>query len=80
MKKQGVKPGVPDVLIFDGVDHEEKGIWMGIAIELKRQKGGQLQDSQEEWLQKLEYRGWLTKVCEGADEAIDFLEGIFGDD
>jgi hypothetical protein len=62
---------------FDRDDHEEKGIWMGVAVELKRQKGGQLQDSQEEWLQKLEHRGWLTKVCEGADEAIDWLEKIF---
>ena len=33
MKKQGVKPGVPDVLIFDHV-----GICNGVAIELKNCK------------------------------------------
>jgi len=73
MKKQGVKPGVPDVLIFDVPDNRHKGV----AIELKRKKGGQLQESQGKWLTKLKYNNWLTKVCHGADKAIDWLEQIF---
>jgi len=72
MKKQGVKPGVPDVLIFDHV-----GICNGVAIELKRQKGGKLRETQVEWLDKLDARGWYTTVCRGADEAIDWLESRF---
>ena len=72
MKKQGVKPGVPDVLIFDHV-----GICNGVAIELKRQKGGKLRETQVEWLDKLDARGWYTTVCHGADEAIDWLESRF---
>ena len=68
LKKQGVKPGVPDVLIFDSP---------GIAIELKRKKGGRLRKSQKEWLRKLAARNWITNVCHGADEAIDWLEELF---
>ena len=74
LKRQGVKPGVPDVLIFDFPSYLKCN---GVAIELKRQKGGKLRESQKEWLGKLKYRGWETRVCRGADEAIDFLENIF---
>lgn len=76
MKKQGVKPGVPDVIIFD-VPGDAPVSVRGFAIELKRQKGGQLQDRQEEWLCKLDDRGWMTNICYGADEAIDWLEVLF---
>jgi len=78
MKKQGVKPGVPDVLIFDAPNQDIRNSNLkGIAIELKRKKGGQLQDNQKEWLGKLFKINWLTKVFQGADEAIDWLEKIF---
>ena len=74
MKKQGVKPGVPDVLIFDAYP-----LGFGIAIELKRKNGNpsDVNESQKEWLEKLSKRGWLTKVAFGADEAIDWLEELF---
>jgi len=53
----------------------------GIAIELKRKKGGKVRKSQKKWLDTLDVLGWLTKVAHGADEAIDWLEEIFeGDD
>ena len=70
LKLQGVKPGVPDVLIFTS-----KG---GIAIELKRSDGNpsDLRDAQKEWLNALSNRGWQTKIAYGADEAIDYLENI----
>src|SRR6056297_1258985 len=48
MKKQGVKPGVPDVLIFDVPDNDN--CHKGIAIELKRQKGGRVSKYQDKWL------------------------------
>lgn len=73
-KKQasmGVKSGVPDVLIFDIV-----GDYRGIAIELKRQKGGRVSKTQKKWLKMLEDRKWLAKVCHGADEAINLLENL----
>ena len=73
MKKQGVKPGVPDVLIFDSPDDRHNGV----AIELKRQKGGQVRDSQVQWITELGKRNWYVKVCNGADEAINWLENWF---
>ena len=73
LKKQGVKPGVPDVLIFDNLGNVDVS---GISIELKRKKGGQVSKYQKEWLNKLENKGWLTRVCRGADEAIDWLEEL----
>lgn len=73
LKAQGVKPGVPDVLIFDPVKHVEGKSYVGIAIELKRQKGGQLSMHQKNWLNYLRQCGWYTVVCKGADQAIDLL-------
>ena len=85
MKKQGAKKGFPDVQIFDE-PNKIRGMvgtriykHKGVIIEMKRQNGSpsDVSESQKEWLQKLEARGWLTKVCYGADEAIDWLEQIF---
>jgi len=72
LKRQGVKPGVPDVLIFDDPCNNSNGI----AIELKRSNGrlSDVRETQKEWLTELESRDWLTKVAFGADEAIDWLE------
>lgn len=72
-KKMGLKAGVPDVLIFDCPDERHNGV----AIELKRQKGGQIRDSQVQWITELGKRKWYAKVAHGADEAIDFLEELF---
>jgi len=76
MKKQGVKPGVPDVLIFDDPCNNSNGI----AIELKRSNGRLLdvRESQKEWLKALEWRNWQTKIAFGADEAINFLKNLEG--
>ena len=77
LKAQGVKTGVPDVLIFDvppGCPRVH-----GIAIELKRPKGahggraGKPTDAQLRWLEDLSNHHWLTRVCCGSAEAIDWL-------
>jgi hypothetical protein len=80
LKKQGVKPGVPDVLIFDDPTSEYTMNFSGIAIELKRSNGkpSDVRDTQKEWLEALEWRNWQTKVAFGADDAIEFLEGLEG--
>lgn len=49
---------------------------VGTAIELKRQRGGVVSDSQAAWLRALEQRGWLARVCHGAQEAVDWLTGL----
>ena len=74
LKLQGVKRGVPDVIIVDPPPACPANV--GVAIELKRRKGGSLTLEQKEWLNVLEQRGWAVAVCKGADEAIRFLESL----
>ena len=82
-KRLGVKKGVPDILIFDSPKRAIREMvgceikrFKGIAIELKRKKGGRVSEEQKEWLDKLDNRGWLTRVCKGADESIDWLKEL----
>ena len=63
LKMMGVKPGVPDCLIF-----EPKGPWMGLAIELKI-KPNEVTESQAHWLNNLNLRGWCVAVCYNFDQA-----------
>jgi hypothetical protein len=79
LRAEGLKSGVPDVLIFDHCEIEKDGRKVscsGCAIELKRSKGGRVSDSQKEWLDSLEKRGWYTAVCKGFDEARELIERL----
>ena len=64
LKRQGVKSGVPDVLIFAPIR---------AAIELKRKSGGSVSANQGKWLDALGNAGWETYVARGADKAIEWL-------
>ena len=64
LKRQGVKSGVPDVLIFAPTR---------AAIELKRKSGGSVSANQRKWLDALGNAGWETYVARGADKAIEWL-------
>ena len=64
LKRQGVKSGVPDVLIFAPIQ---------AAIELKRKSGGSVSANQRKWLSALNDAGWETCIARGADSAIDWL-------
>lgn len=68
LKRQGVKAGVPDLVLA-----VPKGIYHGLFIEMKWGKN-RVQDSQKEWLKRLEQYGYYTKVCYGAEAAIEKLE------
>ena len=68
----GVKAGIPDILVFTAPPKAPKA--RGVAIEMKRRKGGRLSKSQEYWLDELRRHGWITAVCAGADNAIKLLE------
>jgi hypothetical protein len=75
-KDCGTKPGVPDVMIYDqppGTDYR------GVAIELKRPDGvpSDVTESQQEWLDALDERGWYTEVAYGSDEAVEILEELY---
>ena len=72
LKRRGVKPGVPDNLIFDSPPKFPK--IKGLAIELKRAGGGKTTKYQDDWLEALAQRGWAAVVCHGIDECIKTLE------
>ena len=74
LKAQGVKAGVPDILIFNATKEGH----VGTAIELKRRDGGKLTIGQMEWLCNLKKNRWATALCHGSDEAIEVLKRLYG--
>lgn len=69
----GVKSGVSDLVL-----PLARGGYHGLFIELKRQKGGKLSDSQREFLDDMIAAGYMAAVARGSEEAIriitDYLE------
>ncbi len=76
----GLKKGAPDFMIFDPVVDFGSGVfeYSGVAIELKRPKGGIKTPEQIEWLAALARCGWFTKFCNGANEAFDVIDEMYG--
>jgi hypothetical protein len=71
LKRQGVRAGIPD-LFWPAPRGDHAGLW----IELKR-PGGRLTDSQIDWLEYLNDRGYDARVCYGLQEAIDVVAAYF---
>ncbi len=76
LKAQGVKAGVPDILIFTP---PPSGVGMGLALELKRPQGfgkarGRVSAHQRVWLEELRAIGWRAEVAYGYDHAIEILK------
>lgn len=73
MKAQGMKPGVPD-LILPFPCGGKAGLW----IEMKRRDGGRLSSDQRIWLDYLNEVGYHAAVAKGWEDAskiiIDYLE------
>ena len=65
MKAEGVKRGVPDYIW-----PVRAGQFIGLVIELKRQRGGKASDEQKTWLEHYLAQGWGAVLCNGADDAI----------
>ena len=65
LKAQGVKSGVPDMCL-----PVARNGYHGLYIELKRQKGGTVSETQKSWLTALAEQGYKAVVCKGAEEAI----------
>ena len=68
LKRLGVRAGVPDILL-----PVARGMYNGLAIELKRQVGGRLSPEQKAWIEGLKLCGWDVHVCPGADVAIEAI-------
>ncbi|MGM0601376.1 MAG: VRR-NUC domain-containing protein [Candidatus Muiribacteriota bacterium] len=69
MKKQGLKAGVPDIVLPAGNKY-----FSGLYIELKRKKGGKVSKEQKEYLEKLREEGFQALVCRGHVEAIEAVK------
>ena len=69
--KSGVKPGVPDVLVFTPTVSAPRGT----ALELKAPKGS-VSDEQRSWLSALSGLGWATVVAYGYEDAVGQLRAL----
>ena len=78
LKRLGVCPGVPDLLIFSPSPAEPSA--RGVAIEMKRRRRGMVSLNQERFHRALRDAGWSVFVCEGAASAIRQLVKLgYGD-
>lgn len=73
LRRQGVKPGTPD--IFLDVPSNGKH---GLRIELKRKKGGVVSEEQKAWLSRYNAYGYTAIVCYGFDQARDAICAYLG--
>jgi hypothetical protein len=76
LKAQGVKRGVPDILIFTPPIN---GGGVGFAIELKvpaseTRRKGKVSEHQRVWMQELRSLGWRAEIAYGFDHAVELLE------
>ena len=69
LKAQGMIPGFPDFLFL-----VPSGRFHGLAIELKRRKGGKVSEEQIELIRKLEKAGYAATVAHGWEEAARAIE------
>jgi hypothetical protein len=68
-----MKPGVPDLLIF-----EQDSPFIGLAVELKIGKN-KLSDYQKDWKEKLLKRNWYYFTCYDIDTFISLCKDYLGD-
>lgn len=68
LKRQGVKAGVPDIVLPVG-----RGGYFGLYIELKTGKN-KTTVKQQEWIRKLQDNNYCVEVCYGWLEARDVIE------
>jgi hypothetical protein len=68
LKRQGLKPGVPDLSL-----PVPRGHFHGLYIELKV-NDNTTTDDQDEWLERLAEQGYSTHACWGWEEAAKVIE------
>jgi hypothetical protein len=68
MKEQGMKSGVPDLVL-----PIPAGGYHGLWIELKRRRGGRVSPEQRAWIAHLNQVGYRAEVCAGWDAARELI-------
>ena len=78
LKRQGVKAGVPDLVL-----PVARYGYHGLYIELKA-PGGSVQKSQKEFIKRLKQQGYCAVICYGWQDTVqligDYLEGRLSQD
>lgn len=71
-KREGWRPGLPDVFIIIKKNNKSKPIFIEMkkqSIKPKRNGKGGVSDGQREWITALNYAGINSYVCYGFEEA-----------
>jgi len=74
MKRTGYVKGFPDLFIY-----EPRGAFYGLAIEMKKEKGGIASPEQKRWQEQLRNRGYASYICKGSEEAIKVIDEYFNE-
>jgi len=69
LKRQGVKPGVPDILIFIPNKH-----YHGLFIEMKRKNNFVVSEFQKQWIERLNTIGYCACVANGFEKAKECID------
>lgn len=69
MKRTGYVKGFPDLFIY-----EPRGEFHGLAIEMKKEKGGVASPEQKEWQEQLRNRNYCSYICKGNEQAIKVID------
>ena len=69
MKRTGYVKGFPDLFIY-----EPRGDFFGLAIEMKKEKGGAISPEQKWWRDELRNRKYESYICKGSEEAIEIIK------
>jgi len=72
MKRTGYVKGFPDLFIY-----EPNADYHGLAIEMKKEKGGVASPEQKSWQEQLRNRGYASYICKGSEEAIKIIDEYF---
>lgn len=67
-KAEGWRPGVPDYIIVTKTDI--------LFIEMKRRKGGRVNENQKRWIDAIATAGGNIFVCNGFDEAQKVIDSF----
>jgi hypothetical protein len=74
MKRTGYVKGFPDLFIY-----EPRNEYNGLAIEMKKEKGGVASPEQKRWQEQLRNRGYSSYICKGSEEAIKVIDEYFNE-
>jgi hypothetical protein len=74
MKRTGYVKGFPDLFIY-----EPRNEYNGLAIEMKKEKGGVASPEQKRWQEQLRNRGYASYICKGSEEAIKQIDEYFNE-